>query len=484
MNNNNIPFSQNIYNSYPFQYSQNLNCIFYLMPDNQIFLPNYNFYQIFSLPYYQNLQLLPNVTNNQNEEYREYAYNYNNMNSLINNFNLNNAIPSQVNNQLNLEPSIPAPLPQDNHFLNKKRSNSTLFESQSNNYSSEINTKEDRVQIKEVPKIADQINLENKETYKELKEANIIKSNNESKEANINNDNDKKVKNEVEQSGQENNINTVPSKEKDKGKEFQKIKEKKRKNNYAELLQDTFLEHIGEKNKKIIHEEVQQPKLKGKENIKINDMKNENKNKTTKLLKSRNILKSLKPINKISKINQEDKGKTEAIKRKNSHHQKKKQHKITIKNNNDILAGLQKENCNESKESNPKLTKVIFHGNDYETTKSAIDFMKYNFDFSIEEQYKTKKLITDYVKQHINIIKLNENIYENNNSNNQNLETIEQKWSRKKFNGDDKELKKAISIIRDTFPGRKTDINEEICLNLLKNNEYNIEKFLDSNFDK
>ena len=64
------------------------------------------------------------------------------------------------------------------------------------------------------------------------------------------------------------------------------------------------------------------------------------------------------------------------------------------------------------------------------------------------------------------------------------METIEQKWSRKKFNGDDKELKKAISIIRDTFPGRKTDINEEICLNLLKNNEYNIEKFLDSNFDK
>ena len=106
--------------------------------------------------------------------------------------------------------------------------------------------------------------------------------------------------------------------------------------------------------------------------------------------------------------------------------------------------------------------------------------MKYNFDFSIEEQYKTKKLITDYEHQHIDLLKINENFYDNCNYSNQNLDNIETKWSRKKFNGDNKELKKAINMIRDTFQGRKIDTNEEKCLNILKNNDYNIDEFLNS----
>ena len=76
--------------------------------------------------------------------------------------------------------------------------------------------------------------------------------------------------------------------------------------------------------------------------------------------------------------------------------------------------------------------------------------------------------------------KMSENFYENYNYNGQNLDQIEQKWSRKKFNGDNRELKKVISIIRDSFPGRKVDTNEEKCLNILKKNDYNIEDFLNS----
>ena len=139
---------------------------------------------------------------------------------------------------------------------------------------------------------------------------------------------------------------------------------------------------------------------------------------------------------------------------------------------------------NDSNEINPKLTKVIFHGENYEKTKSTIDFMKYNFDFRLEEQYKTKKLITDYDQQHIDLTRINQKLYENYNSNSQNLNEIEQKWSRKKFVGDNKDLKKVISIIKDSFPGRKLDVNEEKCLNILKNNDYNIEEFLDSRHGK
>ena len=120
------------------------------------------------------------------------------------------------------------------------------------------------------------------------------------------------------------------------------------------------------------------------------------------------------------------------------------------------------------------------HGDNKKKTTSPTDFMKYNFDFQIEEQYKTKKLITDYDEQHIDMMKMKDNFYDNYNYNEQHLDEIEQKWSRKKFDGSNKELKKVINIIRDSFPGRKVDTNEEKCLNILKNNGYNIKDFLNS----
>ena len=108
--------------------------------------------------------------------------------------------------------------------------------------------------------------------------------------------------------------------------------------------------------------------------------------------------------------------------------------------------------------------------------------MKYNFDFSIEEQYKTKKVITDYGQQHIDIQKMNENFYDNNFS--QNLDNIEQKWSRSKFKGDDEELKNIINSIEQTFPRYRIDTNEEKILAILKNNGYKIDLVLKTNTNR
>ena len=241
------------------------------------------------------------------------------------------------------------------------------------------------------------------------------------------------------------------------------------------MLQDTFLEHIGEPKKKISIYKKEEPKTNRKTNTNKSDIKTKNKPKSTVLPEK------LSESNDKLTQTQNIKDKNKKLKIKPLRTQKNKpEHKITLKNNKDILADLEKNKTKEKSESNPKLTKVIFHGENYEKTKSTIDFMKYNFDFSIEEQYKTKKLITDYDQQHINLIKINENFYDNYNSNSHNLENTKQKWSRKKFGGDNKELKKAINLIRDSFQGRKIDSNEEKCLNILKNNDYNIDEFLKS----
>jgi hypothetical protein len=267
-------------------------------------------------------------------------------------------------------------------------------------------------------------------------------------------------------------------------KKVEKKKTKKKKRNCAEeLLQDTLLQHIGESKKDINIVEHESPKEKTKINVNKSDIKNKNKSKSNKSKTTISTINKLIDIDEKSTDNtenKENKEKNKKIKIKNTKNQKKKQHKLTIKKNNDILADLQKDKPNEKNESNSKLTKVIFHGDNYEKTKSVIDFMKYNFDFSIEEQYKTKKLITDYDQQHADFTKMNENFYENYNSNSQNIDNIEQKWSREKFSGDNKELKKVINIISDTFPGRKSYTNEEKYLSILKNNDYNIEEFLNS----
>jgi hypothetical protein len=405
--------------------------------------------------------------NNINNDFSAY-YNYNIMPSLFQNLWLT----AHINNQLNFgaiasNPAINSTT-QNSIFLNKKRSNTALYDNENKKINMNMKTEEKMIQIKTIPKSLD--------SNANLSKADI---NLLSNEGNFKYDTNSGDKNEILIKEKKSETVTSVGEDgivngKDKEEKVEEIKKKKKKRrNCTELLQDTFLEHLGEKKSKPIEKEVPESKEKPKtsESQARPNVKNISKKKLSiKSVTEKKVDKSIK--------NKADKDKNKKIKIKSIRHQKKINHKTTLKNNADILGDLPKNKTNEKKEINPKLTKVIFHGDNYEDTKTTVDFMKYNFDFSIEEQYKTKKLITDYDQQHVDLLKINEKYYDNYNANEQNLDKIELKWSRKHFDGDNKELKKAINLIRDTFPGRKTDVNEEKCLNLLKNSGYNIESFL------
>jgi hypothetical protein len=414
-----------------------------------------------------NSQILSMNMNNINNDFSAY-YNYNIMPSLFQNLWLT----AHINNQLNFgaiasNPAINSTT-QNSIFLNKKRSNTALYDNENKKINMNMKTEEKMIQIKTIPKSLD--------SNANLSKADI---NLLSNEGNFKYDTNSGDKNEILIKEKKSETVTSVGEDgivngKDKEEKVEEIKKKKKKRrNCTELLQDTFLEHLGEKKSKPIEKEVPESKEKPKtsESQARPNVKNISKKKLSiKSVTEKKVDKSIK--------NKADKDKNKKIKIKSIRHQKKINHKTTLKNNADILGDLPKNKTNEKKEINPKLTKVIFHGDNYEDTKTTVDFMKYNFDFSIEEQYKTKKLITDYDQQHVDLLKINEKYYDNYNTNEQNLDKIELKWSRKHFDGDNKELKKAINFIRDTFPGRKTDVNEEKCLNLLKNSGYNIESFL------
>ena len=492
MNNNCLPISQNLSNSgieYPYQFPQNLNYYFCYMPEkSQILIPGLNYYPVLPVPYLQNPSqpLLMNISTNNNEV--PVLYNYNTMYPQLNTLGLCGPIILPQNTHINYEQLSPAPISKDLSFLNKKRNNTTAKKDKEKEQKIDIvKKKEEEIKhINDNVKITDKENLENNETKIISHEENIIKEiKSEEKEEIKNDKKEKENKKETEIKNEKENImpsSTSASPNEDKKDKdinnIEKKKGKKKKKNYAELLHDTILEHIGEPKKKVISTVENEPlEIESKNNKNKADIKNKNKIKS----KDKNISKENNTNIELDEKAMEntdikDKDKTKKLKAKSQRNQKKKQHKTTIKNNKDILADLNKD----KNELNPKFTKVIFHGDNYEKTKSTIDFMKYNFDFQIEEQYKTKKLITDYDQQHIDLTRINQKLYENYNSNSQNLKEIEQKWSRKKFLGDNKELKKVIGIIKDSFPGRKIDINEEKCLNILKNNDYNIEEFLDS----
>ena len=473
MDNTSYPLPQNLSTSaieYQIQQSNNPNFFFCIIPDNSQFynISNLNYYNNCLLPFMQNnSQILSMNMNNINNDFSAY-YNYNIMPSLFQNLWLT----AHINNQLNFgaiasNPAINSTT-QNSIFLNKKRSNTALYDNENKKINMNMKTEEKMIQIKTIPKSLD--------SNANLSKADI---NLLSNEGNFKYDTNSGDKNEILIKEKKSETVTSVGEDgivngKDKEEKVEEIKKKKKKRrNCTELLQDTFLEHLGEKKSKPIEKEVPESKEKPKtsESQARPNVKNISKKKLSiKSVTEKKVDKSIK--------NKADKDKNKKIKIKSIRHQKKINHKTTLKNNADLLGDLPKNKTNEKKEINPKLTKVIFHGDNYEDTKTTVDFMKYNFDFSIEEQYKTKKLITDYDQQHVDLLKINEKYYDNYNTNEQNLDKIELKWSRKHFDGDNKELKKAINLIRDTFPGRKTDVNEEKCLNLLKNSGYNIESFL------
>ena len=466
MKNNNFQQSQNIpnysLNKNPFRI-QNFNYMFYLLPENPQL---YNLQNLAStllplgyIPTYPPTQI-PNIQNIQNTLPFFFNFGLNNIfqlgminsnQNLSQNQNLLQNI-SNINDYQNLNNFS------NNSLLNKKTSNLDHQQIENENESPnkikkiDNNESEKNYPIEETNNISPlklvNSDLKVEENSEEKNLENIEEKDINKEENNISEENneEKSEKNEITTTILENKEDEVKSENRETSK-----KKKKRRNNYKELLYDTILEHIGKDKKNKNDKNIQL-----EEEISSN---NEDNKKKEEKQKNKNTSNS---------NTQRNKPKTRA---KGGKHSRKKQHIKTLKNNKDILADLEENKNNERDDS--KYTKVIFHGKDYKNTQNPIDFMKYNFDFIIDEQYKT----TDYSQQHANIDNIigNTNIYENFNYSEQHLDDIKVKWSREKFLGDNKELKNAINKIKDSFNERKIYTNEEKYLDIIKNNNYNVD---------
>ena len=466
MKNNNFQQSQNIpnysLNKNPFRI-QNFNYMFYLLPENPQL---YNLQNLASsllplgyIPTYPPTQI-PNIQNIQNTLPFFFNFGLNNIfqlgminsnQNLSQNQNLLQNI-SNINDYQNLNNFS------NNSLLNKKTSNLDHQQIENENESPnkikkiDNNESEKNYPIEETNNISPlklvNSDLKVDENSEEKNLENIEEKDINKEENNISEENneEKSEKNEITTTILENKEDEIKSENRETSK-----KKKKRRNNYKELLYDTILEHIGKDKKNKNDKNIQL-----EEEISSN---NEDNKKKEEKQKNKNTSNS---------NTQRNKPKTRA---KGGKHSRKKQHIKTLKNNKDILADLEENKNNERDDS--KYTKVIFHGKDYKNTQNPIDFMKYNFDFIIDEQYKT----TDYSQQHANIDNIigNTNIYENFNYSEQHLDEIKVKWSREKFLGDNKELKNAINKIKDSFNERKIYTNEEKYLDIIKNNNYNVD---------
>ena len=437
MENNNLVQSQNSLNNennnFPF-INQNFEYLLLLLQDtasqNPFNISNFP-YPPFSIGYIPNNIQPPflNVNSIQNNYPLYYNIDYNNifqLNLLNSNKTISNAPNfTQKNNREN------------NVLLNKKtnlntKDNINLIESPNNKRLDDIPTDKKICDFK-----SETIDFNNEEE-KNPNNPNFIRE-----KENIDGKNEQKCI----KLDEKNETSTSIGEEKQKESNEVPKKKKRRRINYSELLYDPLLEQIGREKKPVISKELSSEEKE----------KNTKKEKTKKKSTKKNPTKPKKKTGKNSK---------------------KKQHNITLKNNKDILADLEENKEKKNEENNPKMTRIIFHGNNYKETKNINYFMKYNFDFSIDEQYKTKKLITNYAQQHVDINKIKENIYENYNNSEQHLDEIKNIWSREKFLGDNKELKNAINTIRDSFNERKNYMTEEKYLDIIKNNNYNISEFI------
>ena len=467
MKNNNFPQQQNSLNTSLNKNSsriQNYNYMFYLYPEvpNLLNIQNipYSYYPIGLTPTFPQSQYIDIFNNTQNALPLYYALGLNNLLQLSL-LNYNQTLPQNPQ----IIPNIPnrynyPNMYQNNFLLNKKTTNPEhkIIENDNSNKIKKIsvsntnsNEEENNENSLEKPEDKETFAIKsdlNVETNSEIKSFGEDLDKNMIKEENNNAENfeKNKDKNELSFSIAKEKINE------NKKEEIKEKKIKKKRTNYKELLYDPILEHIGREEKSNPNKNNEFEEM---SSISENSRKNE-KNEKNKKVSSTNTNKN------------KQKSRT-----KTGKHSRKKQHKITLKNNKDILADLEE---NKNNQYNTKYTKVIFHGQNYQETKNVNEFMKYNFDFITDEQYKTKKLITDYSQQHIDVKTLNgnTNIYDNYNYSEQHLDEIKNKWSRAKFLGDNKELKKAINIIRDSFNERKIYTNEEKYLDILKKNNYSL----------
>ena len=472
MKNNNFPQQQNSLNTSLNKNSsriQNYNYMFYLYPEvpNLLNIQNipYSYYPIGLTPTFPQSQYIDIFNNTQNALPLYYALGLNNLLQL----SLLNYNQTSLPQNPQIIPNIPnrynnPNMYQNNFLLNKKTTNPEhkIIENDNSNKIKKIsvsntnsNKEENNENSLEKPEDKETFAIKsdlNVETNSEIKSFGEDLDKNMIKEENNNAENfeKNKDKNELSFSIAKEKINE------NKKEEIKEKKIKKKRTNYKELLYDPILEHIGREEKS-------------------------NPNKNNEFEEMSSISENSKKNEKNKKVSSTNTNKNKQKSRtKTGKHSRKKQHKITLKNNKDILADLEE---NKNNQYNTKYTKVIFHGQNYQETKNVNEFMKYNFDFITDEQYKTKKLITDYSQQHIDVKTLNgnTNIYDNYNYSEQHLDEIKNKWSRAKFLGDNKELKKAINIIRDSFNERKIYTNEEKYLDILKKNNYSLNGIDDEN---
>ena len=213
-----------------------------------------------------------------------------------------------------------------------------------------------------------------------------------------------------------------------------KVKRKRNKYKYKELLQDILLEHLDNEKKEISividNSSFEPPKSSS------NNKRSQKNNKKILNFKKSNSIKNEKGKNIKSKSQR-------------------------------CKTNLKKQKNEKSYISKFQPTEVIFHGDKYEKTKSAIDFMKYNYNFI--EEIKQPKI--DDAKKQVADIDLPRIIYKNNYENNKyNLSDIKPIWLRSKFNGNNTELESKIKLIKEENKDGRNVINEEKCLEKLFEN--------------
>lgn len=189
-------------------------------------------------------------------------------------------------------------------------------------------------------------------------------------------------------------INNV-SKNKEKSKRSKKI------NKYKELLQDSILEHL-DNHKNDISIIIN--------NSNYDEKNNESKKKNQKIKQKKEIYLNEKILN---------------FKNNNSKNGKKTNIQRNIRKNNNHHF-TQKKKAKSNVKFQP--TQCIFHGENYQKTNSAIEFMKYNYNY-IKEKEEFKK-IKDAERQTVQIdptYLIYNNNYENNKNNLSNIKKI---WSK------------------------------------------------------
>ena len=216
-----------------------------------------------------------------------------------------------------------------------------------------------------------------------------------------------------------------------------KLNRKKKRNQYKELLQDTILEHLDcPKNEISIIIN----------NSEYDETNNELKNKNVH--KNENTKKNIKFRNDQKSFNLK---KSNSIKRKTSNF-----------NNRRYNRHFTQKKKSKSNIIKYQATQCIFHGDNYQKTNSAIDFMKYNYNF-IEEKKQPKK-IENAERQAVQV-DASKIIYSNNYENNKyNLSDIKPIWLRSEFQGNDSEFINFTNLIKNKCKDGRDEINEEKCL--------------------